>query len=322
MTDTSGKNLTREKMQQILAAIGSRPAEDTADNTAEQYNWHQPNYFSAEQLKKIDGFTEKITASVADKFHDLCHSDFDVKLACLTMHFAEELVGQILDNEPNNYYLAFGTEQDPKCAAVTMPPETAAIWIALVLGESEPLNSSRELSQLEESILLDTASAIVKALDESYPENAGKLFHHATGIIRKQLPLALPGSQETCKITFNIEQIKSKKSSQAYVLIPCTKLDAVAGKDSQAADKLAPKDASKKMLEHLNEMTVSVKAQIGSMLLTFEEAFSLGLNDILLLNKNVNEPVDVYVGGQKLFRGWPAKAAGTYAVLIKDKTES
>ena len=322
MTDTSGKNLTREKMQQILAAIGSRPAEDTADTDAEAYNWHRPNYFNTEQLKKIDGFTEKVTVGVADKFHDLCHSDFEVKIASLTLHFAEELVGQILNDEPNNYYLAFGTEQDPKCAVVTMPPETASLWIALVLGESEPLDSSRELLQLEESILLDTASAIVRTLEESYPEKMGKLFHHAANILRKQLPLALPGSQETCKITFNIKEIKSKKNSQAYVLIPCTKLDPVVGKDSLVPDMHSQKDVSKKLLEHLNEMTVSVKAQIGSTLLTFEEAFSLAADDILLLNKNVNEPVDVYVEGQKLFHGWPARAAGTYAVLIKDKTES
>ena len=59
MSNTETQNLSREKIQQILASIGSQKVEGNDKVEAAEYNWHQPHCFSSKQLKKLDNFTEK-----------------------------------------------------------------------------------------------------------------------------------------------------------------------------------------------------------------------------------------------------------------------
>ena len=57
---------------------------------------------------------------------------------------------------------------------------------------------------------------------------------------------------------------------------------------------------------------------MASTMLTLEEIISLEVGDILLLDKKVNESIELVISGQTAFRGWPAKSAGKHAVLITE----
>ena len=54
MSSAEIRNLSREKIQQIIAAIGVESEEDTKYNIdAYEYNWNQPRSFDKEQLKLL-----------------------------------------------------------------------------------------------------------------------------------------------------------------------------------------------------------------------------------------------------------------------------
>ena len=54
MSSRVTNNLSREKLQQLLAAVGIESQEDTKQNIeAFDYNWNQPHYFGREQSKKL-----------------------------------------------------------------------------------------------------------------------------------------------------------------------------------------------------------------------------------------------------------------------------
>jgi len=55
---------------------------------------------------------------------------------------------------------------------------------------------------------------------------------------------------------------------------------------------------------------------LGSATLAFEEIVDLQPDDILLLDKRVDEPIDLMVEGLGLLNGWPAKSTGRYAMAI------
>ena len=101
MSNTANRNLSREKIQQILASIGSQKEDDSNKVEAVEYNWHQPHYFSSAQLEKLNNFTEKVAQSCSEKFNQLYHSNFDVTIISTTQHFANEFVAA--DNAPNDY---------------------------------------------------------------------------------------------------------------------------------------------------------------------------------------------------------------------------
>jgi hypothetical protein len=46
----AANNLSKEKIKQLLSAVGSVRQEDTSGIETEEYNWNQPRFFDRKQL--------------------------------------------------------------------------------------------------------------------------------------------------------------------------------------------------------------------------------------------------------------------------------
>lgn len=311
------KSMSRAKIQQLLMAIGSEPKEDTAQAEATQYNWQEPHYFNKEQLVKLDDFTDAVALGVSQKFAKLCRSEFNVTISSTTQHYAYEILSQLSDGEQMDYYLPFGISQKHMCGLIGIPGKTAVNWATQLLGDSESeKDPGRDLSPLEESLLLDLASALVEVF--SGPDKAFD-FHPAQNIVRGQWPLEPEGTEEICKISFDVKKADSEKSSEAYFLILCSELAPIAGRTAQDSGGFSTEDISKVILGHLQEMPVLITSQLACAVLSFEELMNLQADDILLLDKRVNQPVELIVDGRTVYYGRPVKSAGKYAVTITTK---
>lgn len=310
----AANNLSKEKIQQLLTAVGSGPMEDTTGIEATEYNWNKPHCFDRKQFNKLDNFTKKVAKAMTVKFVDFCHSQFDVTVVSTKQHFATKLVDQAMESRQDDYYLAFGTDQDHPCGLISIPIKTAFIWATQLLGDPESEeNSGRDLSQLEESLLLDLLSALI----EAFSQNIGD-FQPAKNIVRGLFPLELKGTEELCKITLDVKKKNQESGSETYILVLCSKLESVVGKAAETVGGFSAEDTSKAILGHIQQMPVCITAQLASTVLTLEEVMSLEVGDILLLDKKVNESIELVVSGQTAFRGRPAKSAGKHAVLITE----
>ncbi len=315
MSNTPANSLSKEKIQRLLAAIGSRPAADTTTIEAADYDWHQPRRFNREQLTRLDDFAKKVSKMVVKKFSTLCRGDFDVKVDSVTQHFADKILDQALNSEQNDYYLAFGTTQDQPCGVIGIPPQAAFVLVTQLLGDTDSEKDSKtDLSQLEESLLFDIACAIVEALSDAH---TGWAFQPAKNIVRGLLSLELQGTEEFCRIALNIRKTDSD-GAEAYALIFSSSLERIVGKSGQQAGQFPAEKISKAILGHLQKMAVCVTARLSSTVLNFEELMSLQAGDILLLNKRVDEPVELMVNDKAFFLGRPAKSAGNYAVVVTE----
>ncbi len=311
----AANNLSKEKIQQLLTAVGSGPKEDTTGIEATEYNWNKPHCFDRKQVNKLDNFTKKVAKAMTVKFVNFCHSEFDVTVVSKKQHFAAELLDQAIESGQDDYYLAFGTDQSNPCGLISIPTKTAFIWATQLLGdpESEEEDSGRDLSQLEESLLLDMLSALIEVFSQKFWD-----FQPAGNIVRRLLPLDLKGTEELCKIIFDVKKTGQEKSSEAYILILCSKLETVVGKAEQAVGGFSADDISKAILGHIQQMPVCITAQLASMVLTLEEIMTLEVGDILLLDKKVNEPIELITSGRTALLGRPAKLAGKHAMVITE----
>jgi flagellar motor switch protein FliM len=308
-------NLSKEKIHQLLIAVGSGPLEDTTGIKATEYNWNQPHYFDRKQLNRLDDFTKKVARSMSLKFVDFCHSDYDVTVVSTEQHFAAELVDEAMESGQNDYYLAFDTDLDYPCGLICIPTQTAFVWATQLLGdpESEVEDSGRDLSQLEESLLLDLLSALIKAFSQKYWD-----FKPDKNIVRRLFPIELKGTEEICKITFDVKKADQEKGAEAYIMLRCNKLESVVGKAEEAVGSFSADDISKAILGHMQKMPVFITAQLASTALTLKEIMSLEVGDILLLDKKVNEPIELITSGKTALLGRPARLAGKYAVVIEE----
>lgn len=316
MSGRETNNMSKEKIQQLLAAVGTGPKQDDEQIETTEHNWFEPHCFNREQLKSLDNFTRKVAAKAAEKFANLFKSKFEVKVVSITQHFADELLNQLSGSEQPEYYLSFGIENERLSGLVGIPEKTASIWATQLLGDSKPQDDSKkELSELEESLLLDINSELIEAFSSPY---ATCEFRPAGRIIKGQWPLDLQGTEELCKISFEVGQADSEESSGAYFLITCEKLMPIVKKYSQGASEFSEEDISNAILEHLHEMKVSAMAQLSSTVLTFEEIMNLQIDDILLLDRRIDEPIELIVDDLMICYGWPSKSSGQYALAITE----
>ncbi len=314
MSNSIKNNLTKPKIQQLLAAVGTAPAEDNSNIEAEEHNWSVPHYFSNKQLTKLSDFTEQLAKSIAEKFVDSCRSQFEVTIDPITQSFADEFVKKTTNEEQNVFYLPFGSNQENQFGLLCIPEQTAILWSKLLLGDTEAEeNADRKLSELEKSLLLDLASAVIKAFSDLYTTCD---LQPAGGIEYERCPLEFQGTEELCQISLNIKKTDTENNTTAYFLIPCSKLETMAGKITESKSQTSPEDISKMILEHLEKTRISVTVQLASVELSFEEMMDLQADDIVLLDKKVNEPLEIVVEERTVCYGWPAQSAGKYAVTI------
>jgi flagellar motor switch protein FliM len=317
MNETVAAHLSRDQVRQLLAAVGSEPAEDTTKIEASAYDWHQPHYFSREQLGNLENFTREFEAAMADKFTQLCRQNFDVTVAAATQHYAGKLLGQLSGGEQQDYYLAYGPAKGQACGFIGIPEQAAITWVTQLLGDAESEKEPTEtLSHLEESLLLDVGAAILGALCASL--HSSQLFEVTGTIVRGEPPVELPDLEELCKITFAVQKTGSEKRCEAYLVVSCSRLTPLMGGTARLGHKPSAEHISKAIVGHLQEMPITITARFARALLTFEEVMSLRPCDILLLNKPLDEPIELIVEGRTLFHGRPAKSAGQYAVTISE----
>ena len=305
-------DLSRKKLQQLVAAARAQAADDSSQIEAIEHQWHKPNCFSTSQLKKLDGFARKLARGISVEFGEFYHNDFDVTVTGISQHFAEEFRRKAAGDEQDFYYLAFSDEKNGWQGLVGITGPTAAEWASKLLGGvSASEESSVKLSQLEESLLCDVVALIVKVFSDS-----SATFNLTSGdFVRGRLPFDLGENQELCRLGFDFKESGSEKTTQTYLLAPCSMLQAVAGHERKKRS-LSAEQMSVAMLDHVYDMPVTVTVRLASGVLTFEELMNLQAGDIALLDRKVDEPIEVLAGDKTVLCGRPAKSAGRYAVVV------
>jgi len=315
MSSQAANSLSREKVQQLLRVVGSKSEEDTHQVDAPEYNWLEPHYFNKMQLMKLDDFAERVATAMAAKFSDFCRNEFEVTITSISQHFADEFLLSS-GGRRKEYFIPFGTDDDHLCGFVGMPEQTTLVWAKQLLGDSESEDSSgKVLSPLEESLLLDLSSALIEVFFSPYPSSN---FRPTGNLVRGRWPLEVSSTQELCKISFNVKKTGEAEGSEAYFLISCRELEPITGKTTQVAEDFSPNAIYRAVLNHLQEIPVTVTAQLASTVLTFEEMMNLETGDILLMDRKVNEPIELFVDNRHICYGWPVKCAGRYAVSIAE----
>jgi flagellar motor switch/type III secretory pathway protein FliN len=314
MTKTTENNPGRTRIQQLLAAIGSNTREDDKQVEAVDYDWHQPHFFNSQETKKLAGFTTKAAALIAGKFGALCQSSFEVTITSTSEHFAGQFLGQDPAGKtqgPGNYYLPFRTEQEDPCGFISIPPQTAIIWTTQLLGDTD---STKPLSGLEASFFFDMASLIVEAITGAGEKCS---FHPAADAMTDHLPLQLKGTEEFCKITFQVKKTGSETGSEAHILVLCEKLAPAIGETAQTG-KFSAKDIARAIQNHIEKIPVPITVQLACVPVTVEQIMSLTVGDVLLLDKKIDEPVQLIAAGRTVCRGLCAKSAGKYALAVTE----
>ena len=311
---SSANHLGRAKIGQLLAAVGSRPAPDEAPPQATPYDWRDPHCFNADQQTRLAQALGPVAARMAEIFARARNSAFEVSLKGLTQHFAGDLCRRMeLDRD---YCLTFAPEKGPPCGFVSIAPQTTIAWVTWLLGDADSTRDPNlALSSLEESLLSDLLTAVLEAF--LAPLRAQHDLRPADPLCKGQPNLQFELTEEVARIVFQVKNADPGEPCEITFVVPCSRLAALAGKTAPTAPpKVSPQELSRALMEHLQQVPVTVRATLTSTTLTFQEILDLGPGDILLLDKPLDGPAELILDGRSIFRGRPVQSQGQYAVVI------
>ncbi len=313
MTGPSVNHLSSARVRQLLATVGSAYTQDQAAGTVAEYDWRDPHYFNADQLNRLAAVMSQIAARVAQTFAHFHSGEFDVAPTAITQHFASAV--QDLIETDHGYYLTFSPEKGRPCGFALISAETARAWVTLLLGDSDSgPDAEGALSSLEESLLCDLMTAVVdNFLVPLRPHHNLKLD---TPLGKGQPGVPYELTEEICRIALRVKKAGSEEASEIAFLLPCNRLTALVGKTVPVVARVPPPELSRALMEHLQQMPVTVTARLATTNVRFQAVIELDRGDILLLGKALDQPAELLLDGRTAFRGRLARSEGRYAVFV------
>jgi len=311
-------HLAKAKIRQLLAAVGSRspaPRQDQAIRNVMEYDWRDPHYLNCDQLNRLAAGMSQVAVRLGGIFTRFFGREFDVSPTAITQHFANDLCRSL--EFDRTYYQTFGPEKGSPCGILAIPSPTALAWVTRLLGDSDPGGDpDRALSSLEESLLADLAAAVLETFLASLQPHENL---KGDGVPSKGQPIIqFEFVEAMCRIVFQVKESGQNDRSDLVFLLPCDRLVALAGKAPTTMLRTAPQELSRMLMEHLQQMPVTVTARLASTRIRFQEVLDLAPGDVLLLNKPIHEMVELVVEDRTAFRGYAAQSWGRYALVVRE----
>jgi flagellar motor switch protein FliM len=314
MSPGAVQSLTRDNIRRLLAGVGKAKAEPAPEPAWRPHDWRQCRSFNEEQLRKLEAFAGQVATAVSGVFVRFCRRSFEVKVVSTGQQYASQVTESLAATVGRDAFLSFGPASNPSSAALMMPEKAARHWAQLLLGTAESADESQGLSSLEQSLLADIAKAVVEGLQM---QGSG-LTVQAGDLVVGRLPVTWDPMEELYRISFSVQRTESPEISEAAFVLPCGFLAGLAGKSAETVAQTSGPDASKRLLQCIQDMPVPVTARLGTVVLTVEDVMGLAVDDVVVLDQSTQEPIDLTIRGRSAFRGLPVQHQGRMAVLITE----
>jgi flagellar motor switch protein FliM len=308
----------RLKIQQILAAIGSHAEPQEADETAHDvHDWHQVRYFDQGQLQAVEDLGHKAAPLFAAALKRAFREDFVVEWSQVHETSTSQYKEQMLEN---NTFLAFQTKDDAAVhGALALPMAAVQDWATRLMGESTEEREAGTLSPLEITLVSDIAISLIDAFSSSYMMP----FQALPPLSVSHLSTPVEDTDELCSMgfTFKREKAESDASQTFSMVMPCVQLvQTLEG----LVHPVAPSEGklSEALHGHVDNIPVQITAEFASTRLTLEQAMDLTVGDVLLMDKDLDDPMVLKINNRLVFYGKPVQCEDHYGVMVTDHAES
>ncbi len=299
-------DMLRELLRGIVGACPD--VEENPD--VRDYDFLQPHRFTPEHLERLDEFGQLAARMMTASLKKLLGPATEIKFLALAEEYAQR------QDAASPCFRIPITVAERVVAWLELPSPTALAWITQLLGGivDDSINQPRSLSSLESDLLVDISTKVLAAIDGASQESAGPAMELRPSV--ESLPVEVEIDEEVvefCRLTF---QPVNPEAELSFALVVFSDVvEPIAG--LARPEPLAPAETQADMREHIERVTVSVKARLDEVDLMLQDIALLSQGDVLMLGLRVGEPIDVITSGKKIMKGLPVQNTGRYGVQIQ-----
>jgi flagellar motor switch protein FliM len=296
-------------LQQLLNAIEPRPAEETPQDNAVDYNWDSPSRFSLSAREGLQKYAKRASRNAVEALNKLLRTEYQAEPPNLTEYYGRQINDQVGDAQWFGVQLMSKQEE---VGLMLVPRAVGAEWTSRLLGgNGKNVNPERPLSSLEEVVLVDALRSLLEHAVDPIIDAGGKSFTLAEKVYTDENIRELETTDEYSKLTF-----QTAEGSLAEIIVSSEFLDPVAGSGGDSKRSLDADKAYQRMFAHISHMPVRGNVSVGSVGISMRDVMSLEAGDVLILNRRPGEPITLTVSGQDVAYGRAAQAKGQYAIQI------
>ncbi len=317
-----GEVLSQNEIDSLLQALSS--GELDADEigggdeiVAKNYDFRRPAKFSKEHLRTLEIIFEHYGRLVSTNLPVYLRKNIQVSVvnseACTFSEFSTALANPVL------------------LAIVNFSPLGGNIMLELAAnlgfamidrmlgGQGDPLEKSRDFSEIELSIVEKVILTCVQLLREPW-KNVIEINPILERIeTNPQYAQIIAPSEMIAIVTISMKI--GDVEGLMNVCLPYFTLESVMDKLNTKYWFSTMKDTSgEQFKEHietlLRKVDMPVKAVLGQSTITVNDFANLQIGDIIKLNSKVNSDLNVYVGNIRKFKALPGSTKDSYAVRV------
>jgi len=321
--------LSQDEIDQLLTAISAGEVDTqeihqpTDQRKIKIYDFKRPDKFSKDQIRTVSIMHETFARLTTTSLSAQLRSLVAVHVASVDQLTYEEFIRSI----PNPTTLAV-IDMDPLKGSAILeidPAITFSIIDRLFGGQGEGAKFSRELTDIEQSVMEGIIVRVLGNLRESW-STVIDLRPRLGGIeTNPQFAQIVPPSEMVVLVT--LETKVGDVEGMMNLCIPYLTIEPIISKLSaqywySSVRRGTTTENLNILRERLENVGVTIKAEIGSMQLAVRDVLSLRAGDIIRLsNTRVNDPMVLMIGDRKKFLCRPGVIGNKLAVQVSKKLE-
>ena len=327
--------LSQSEIDSVINALGSgnltakTKNQELSSDSVFPYNFRRPNKFSKEQIRTLKNIHENFARMLANFLTAYMRSTVSVKLESINQITYDEFIYSL--TLPTLITAFRFADKGGSAFLETNPHFSFPIIDILFGGEGQLVKHSRELTEIELSVMRQVNEKILKNLRYAWEDIADITPEIETLDTNPQFSQLLASNEAVALLSFSTKIAGNE--GLVNLCLPYITLEGLLPQLSTqnwhtrlSKNELDMTKAKKKLEQKLKVSEVELTAVLGSASISVSDFLSFELGDIILLDRQVNQPVDLCLEGWPKFKitlgALDGKMAGVINDIIRSEEET
>lgn len=308
------KILSQDEIDALLTTVSAGEGKGSANSLESEdgdrsvivYDFKHPNRVSKDQMRTLENMHDNFGGHMGSVMSNLLRAMLDVDLVSVDQITYSEFVMSLMS--PSCTFTFMAEPFEGACIVDFNPSVTYAFVERMFGGCGKVLDTGRELTGIERSLMNRIASVVYKELEDAWA--------HICPIKVKQLSLEtnpqfvqiVPPGETVITISFQLKLLQS--TGLMTICYPYMVLENVIAKLSGQNWIDATKSKSHDMNVDINRenilpLNMPMSAVLANTEVRIGDFMNLHVGDVITTNQRINQEVDVFIRQRKKFSGRP-----------------
>ncbi len=299
--------------------------EKASEKKVKEYDFRSPKKFTKEQLKKLDSIYNNYTRSLSSYFTGILRMFCQLDVTQIEEQRYHEFSNALPDSVMMGIVdlnIKDSTVPDTTIIFELSRPIVFSIIDRLLGGSGETVSMERDFTEIELSLIENVLKNMVKLFKDAW-KNYADMEPQLVGIETNSRLMQTISLDDVVLITVIDVSMKGLVGNMS-ICIPAINLEEIIKKmntrpkSDKKLDEFKESERRDIIFNSVKDSDLELTAVLGELELTLSDVLNLQVDDIVQLDKLVNDVIDIRVGTKTWFRGKMGNYKKKKAVQISE----